>query len=126
MRIILIVIQLFVGLGALVPGYSLIQDPTGHNLGFPPELLKQTFFSNYLIPGLFLFVFNGLGNLFLALMGGLKWKHFFLGSLLMGLGLMFWISVQVLSINQLSWLQPSFFLIGLLETLVAWKAFKSI
>jgi len=123
-RIILIVLQIFVGLGALMPGYSLITDPSGRGVGFPPGLIENTIFGNYLIPGLFLLGVNGLGNCLTALLGLLKHRYFYPLACLQALALIIWIGVQVLTVGLLYWLQPFFGLIGLLELFLAWKGLK--
>lgn len=55
--IMLVFIQM---ISALPAGLSLITDPTGTNLGLPIEMLHSTPFYDFLIPGLFLFIFLGL------------------------------------------------------------------
>ncbi len=47
-------------ISALPAGWSLVTDPTGVGLGIPLDMLQQTPFSNFMWPGLFLFVFLGL------------------------------------------------------------------
>jgi hypothetical protein len=50
------VLQLFIGLGAVGGGLVLILDPSGSKLGIPVELLKNTPFSTYLVPGIVLYL----------------------------------------------------------------------
>ena len=45
---------------ALPAGWSLVTDPTGVGLGIPLDILQHTPFSNFMWPGLFLFIFLGL------------------------------------------------------------------
>ncbi len=71
MRIFTIILLFILGIAALGGGWVLISDPTGESLGIPMALLKGTAFKDYLIPGVILFVFNGLLSLF-ALALGLK------------------------------------------------------
>ena len=49
--------------GALYGGYALLADVTGGILEIPQAWLAGTPFSDYLIPGLFLFVVFGIGSL---------------------------------------------------------------
>ena len=83
--------------------------PDGSNLGLSLDLLKQTPFDNYLIPGIVLFIANGLFSLLvlLTIFLGLKssaWFIIFQGSILTG-----WILIQVLLIKTL---HPFHFLLG--------------
>ena len=55
--IMLVFIQM---ISALPAGWSLVTDPTGVGLGIPLDILQQTPFSNFMWPGLFLFIFLGL------------------------------------------------------------------
>lgn len=47
-------------ISALPAGWSLVTDPTGVGLGIPLDILQHTPFSNFMWPGLFLFIFLGL------------------------------------------------------------------
>lgn len=51
---------LFVSIEALLGGAALIIQPQGNIMHLPIYLLKDSPFANYLIPGLFLFLFLGL------------------------------------------------------------------
>ena len=51
---------LFNACGALYGGYNLIKYPDGSSVGLSLTLLKHSVFDNYLIPGIILFVCNGL------------------------------------------------------------------
>ncbi|MCL1631399.1 hypothetical protein M3N64_05460 [Sporolactobacillus sp. CPB3-1] len=63
----LIVLHLLLGIGAFIGGGLLILSPDGALLSMPLSLLKDSFFDNYLIPGLILFLFLGLYPLLVAL-----------------------------------------------------------
>jgi hypothetical protein len=81
-------------------------------------MLAGSPFSDYLVPGLFLFLVNGLATLgggALAISG-----HRFAGRIAIILGglLMVWIVTQVSSISLTSWIQPRYFAVGLLELLL--------
>lgn len=115
LRRMLSLLQGFIGLGALPPGALLILDPSGKRMSMPLDWLKESPFRNYLIPGLVLFSINGLGHVLGALA---TWRHKrYAGVTASGLGLflMLWIIVQVRWIRLLSWLQPTYFIFGLLE-----------
>ncbi len=48
------------GTGALFGGWSLMTDSSGRDIGLNLVYLTHTPFSSYFIPGLLLFVFNGI------------------------------------------------------------------
>lgn len=117
---------LVIGIGALPAGYSLIRDPSGRSLGFPPGTLNSPLFSNFLVPGLFLFFVNGAGSVAaaLALLLRPQWRPLqkvnpfkqeewtWSLALLMGVIVMAWIVVQLFSVTFTSFLQPLIFALG--------------
>lgn len=58
--IVLIVLQIFLSLGAIFGGGMLVIDPSGQGLNMPLSLLEQSPFPNYFIPGLLLFFILGV------------------------------------------------------------------
>lgn len=58
--IVLIVLQIFLALGAIFGGSMLVIDPSGEGLKMPLSLLDQSPFPNYFIPGLLLFFILGV------------------------------------------------------------------
>ncbi len=111
------VILFLVSLNALVSGFSFMIDPSGSLIKFPENYLRDTFFRNYFIPGIFLFFIIGFMPLFLLYglldKNSLKflnrfkvyrsesWQFNFL--IYYGFTLLIWINVQVIFI-------PYFFL----------------
>ncbi|MBV7337486.1 hypothetical protein KFU94_56505 [Chloroflexi bacterium TSY] len=57
------ILQIFVAIGAIPASILLITDPSGSSLGTPIELLDNSPFSDFLIPGIFLLAVNGISNL---------------------------------------------------------------
>jgi hypothetical protein len=57
---ILIFLQVFLGLNALIGGGAFLLAPDGHLIQMPLSNLKNTPFSDFLIPGLLLFIFVGI------------------------------------------------------------------
>src|ERR1700682_2442994 len=58
-----VVLEIFLGLGALFGGGALILGPDGHILGMPTSLLAGSPFPSYLLPGIILFTFIGVAPL---------------------------------------------------------------
>ena len=121
----LVALHLLLGVGALYGGFSLMTDATG--FGVKPEWLAESPFKNYLLPGLILFIFNGLFPILIVLGLVLKpaWRwanilniyrdrHWsWTYSLFSGIIVIFWIAVQITMVPYF-WLQPTFLLVGLL------------
>ncbi|MEJ8306601.1 hypothetical protein [Saccharibacillus sacchari] len=62
----LIVLHVFLALGAWVGGVLLIVDPSGQAIGMPLSMLERSFFPDYLIPGLLLLILFGIFPLLTA------------------------------------------------------------
>lgn len=126
-------LMLGLGMSATPPGVSMILDPSGQWLRFPPGALEGTPFSNYFIPGLLLAVFIGIIP-FVAWFG--LWKrprwnalqrrlpfqqqHWsWTLSVVNGVGLMIWILVQITMVPYF-FLQPLMFAWGALIVTLCW------
>lgn len=111
-------LQVFVGVMAVPVGIAMIADPGGSPVGIPHDWIADSPFGSFLIPGLFLVIVNGFGQLGAA--GLAIWRHWSapwaMG--LLGVALMIWIGVQV-AIIPLSFLQPTIFVIGAIQAVVA-------
>jgi hypothetical protein len=121
----------FLGLGALGGGGALIVSPSGKLLGgLPLSILKTSPFSDFLIPGIILFVLLGLfpSLLVYALLkkpenkfaeyfnffNDMHWAWSF--SIYVAFALIIWIQVETIYIQGVSWLQSfyMFFAVALL------------
>lgn len=120
----LIIIEFFNGLSGVAGGVGLIADPTAAALGMELEWLQGTPFSNYLIPGIVLLVFNGLGNLTAAFLSVFRNPYRSHIALFFGLLMMIWIISQVAWIGYKSFLQPLYFSTGLLQTILGVSLLK--
>jgi hypothetical protein len=118
------VLQIFIGIGAVVGGAAFLVDPSGTGIGIDVGLLEGSPFRDYFIPGLVLLAVNGLGSLagaWLTLQ-----KHRFAGFAGMGLGLflMAWIVIQVSILGGIHWLQILYFALGLVEAALGYLVFR--
>jgi hypothetical protein len=109
-------IQIFVGLGAVVSGVLLMIIPSGAILQLPPDMLKDTPFHDFLVPGVILFLVNGVGQLVAGTPSMRRHPSAGYVGAVFGMGLMIWIFVQVNMIGGRYILQYSYFILGLLET----------
>ena len=123
---LLCLVHFLLGANALFGGGALIISPDGSLLGMPPGSLDGSPFDNFLLPGLTLFLFNGVFPLFI--LAGLifkpRWswanalnlyadRHWaWTYSLYSGIIVIIWITVQLLYVPPFI-LQPIFIAVGL-------------
>jgi hypothetical protein len=113
------VIQIFVSIGALPVGVLMILFPSGKQLQIPLEILDGSPFNNFLVPGIILFLINGVGQLTAGLMSFRRHPLAGYTGAVFGIGLMIWIFVQVSMIGGGHILQYSYFFLGTIETVLA-------
>lgn len=120
------VFQILIGLSAIAGGYGFIGDPSGASMGMTLDLLEGAPFSDFFIPGLFLFSVNGIGHLIAGILTFLKFRYAGEVAIFFGALLVVWIIIQVLWIGMTSFLQPMYFVFGLVEILLGVRLRKEI
>ena len=120
------VLQAFIGVGAVAGGLGLALDPSGESLGIPLELLEETPFTTFLIPGIVLFAVNGLGSLTGAIASFAR--HRYAGEMAMALGafLVAWIAVQGYWFAGFHWLHWLYLSLGIAEAVLGWLVRRTI
>jgi hypothetical protein len=110
----------FVGAGAIFGGLAAILKPE-EPFGMSVEVLKNSPFNDFLIPGIILFTVIGLGNAISAL--AIRFKSRFQGyiSSIFSGALVIWILVQCIMINSVHFLHVLFFIIGAIEGILSIK-----
>ena len=120
------VFQILISMSAVAGGYGFIGDPTGASMGMTLELLDGTPFPNFFIPGLFLLTVNGIGHLIAGILTFMKFRYAGEVAILFGAVLVLWIIIQVLWIGLTSFLQPLYFVFGLVEILLGSRLLKEL
>lgn len=87
------------GIGALYGSWHLIYDDTGNSLQLPLSFLKNTPFKNYFIPGIILFIVNGIGSILVITSIIVKYKYYAELIILQGMMLTGWIVTQILMLQ---------------------------
>ncbi len=118
-------LQAFTAVGAIPAGYGMLSDTTGAGLGMSPEILANSPIDSFLLPGLFLLIVNGFANLAAAVLSFTRNRYAGHAGLLLGLALILWIVIQVWWISLSSVLQPVFFVIGIINTLLGWRIIRA-
>lgn len=103
-KFLIVLLLLFNGIGALFGGWNLMVHPDGSSIQLSMDWLRNTPFKNYFIPGLILFVANGLFSIFTAMIVLLNsrnngWFVIAQGAILFG-----WIVIQILFIQTIYYL----------------------
>lgn len=112
------ILQVLIGVGAIIAGALLAIAPDGRYLQMPLDMLKNSPFRNFLVPGLILFLVNGVGNTVSAILCFRLSKIAAFSGMVFGFGLIIWIFVQVNMIGGGSWLQYLYFGLGILVLVV--------
>jgi hypothetical protein len=115
------VLQAFIGLGAVAGGLGLALEPSGANLGIPLELLENSPFSSYLVPGIVLLSVNGFGSLLGAAASFMRQPYAGETAMALGVFLVTWIMLQVYWFAGIHWLHALYFGLGLLEFVLGWS-----
>ena len=119
------VLQAFIGVGAVAGGLGLALDPSGKSLGIPLELLAKTPFATFLVPGIVLFIVNGVGSLVGAVASFARHRYAGWTAMALGAFLVLWIVVQVYWMEP-HWLHVLYFCLGVLEVVLGWTARRSV
>jgi hypothetical protein len=112
------ILQSFIGIGAVVSGALLVLRPDGHYLQLPLDLLKDSPFRSFLIPGIILFSVNGVGNIVSAVLCFRIQRIAGFAGIFFGFGLIIWLFVQISLVGGGHWLQYLYFVLGVIELLL--------
>ncbi len=110
-RIALIVLSIFIGVGAVAGGVGLIAEA---GLGMDTAWLEGTPFSSYVVPGYILLIVVGGSNLLAATLLLINHEKASTFAFLAGAILTVWIVAQVAMIGLVHLLQPIYFVFGLM------------
>lgn len=120
-RIIAIILLLFNAISALFGGWGLISDPSGETLEMPLRFLEHSPFENFLVPGIILFITNGLFSLLFAVMVLLKFMNYSWLVIFQGFILVGWLIIQIIMIRDFYGpLHVHYFSVGLLLIATGW------
>lgn len=122
--IILGALQAFTAIGAIPAGYGLLKDTSGISIGMSTEMLANSPFDTFFLPGLFLLLINGIATLVAAILSFTRNKYAGYSGLLLGIALLLWIIIQVWWISLSHILQPVFFIIALADIILSWKIIR--
>ncbi len=99
LKIAAVILLLFNGIGALYGGLSFMLHPDGSGLHMSAEYLRYSPFSDFFLPGLILFICNGVLSLVAIAFVLMSHRYALWAVLLQGAILVGWIAVQVLMVR---------------------------
>jgi hypothetical protein len=106
---------------AIVSGMLLIISPDGRIIPLPLDLLTDTPFRNYLLPGIILAGIVGGTNLLAVYYNLKKHPRRYGWAITGGAVLVGWILAQITLVRTLNWLQFAYISTGVLVILIAWQ-----
>jgi hypothetical protein len=114
-----VLLEVLLSLGALPAAVAFVLHPDGSALGMSAEeMLAGSPFDSFRIPGIILFLANGVWPLVVAAAALFRARWAPLGHVAVGSVLLGWIIAQVAMIGWGHWLQTAYFLLGLVITLL--------
>ena len=123
---------LFIGVGAVAGGLSMILDPSGKTLhmdGMLPYFqvlpFAKTLFQDFLFSGFALLIVNGLTNLTAAVLLLRRKKLGVILGGIFGVTLMLWICIQFY-IFPLNFMSTAYFIFGLCQALTGYVAWRRL
>ena len=120
LRLTAIVLLILVGLNAAVAGFSFITEPSSEEVGIPVTYLRFSPFSDFLIPGILLFIFIGVFSLLIAYASVQRWGGYPLLMAFQGIVLIVWIFVQVILVQDFNLMQFLCLVVGIIIFFCGW------
>lgn len=132
-RNVLLILLAFLGAGALFGGGVFIISPSGELFGMPLSMLDKSPFTNFLIPGIILFVVLGATPCLLAfallkkpvsaladrLNGYPDMYWAWTGSIYVACALIIWLQVEMMFLQAVGWLHTFYMLLAVAILVVA-------
>lgn len=113
-RTISVLLLFFTGLNALYAGFLFMLDPSGNKMGMSIAYLSDSGFPSFFLPGLILFLVNGVVAVLTAMLTITEQKYYpyFIG--VQGILLSGWIIIQVLLVHDFNFLHALMLVIALI------------
>lgn len=93
------VMLVFTAITAIWGGAGLMYDPSGDYMMMSLQFLRHSPFTSYFIPGLILFIVNGLLNLVAFVLVLTKHRYYPYAMVVQGMVLATWLSVQIIMVK---------------------------
>lgn len=121
MKTLLFLLSVFIALTALISGLLMISNPDGSILNLPLNLLSNTPFKDFLVPGMILAGLVGGTNLLAVFFNLQRHANRYNWSIAGGFMISGWIVIQMLLINAVHWLHFIYLGAGILVILISYQ-----
>jgi len=118
------VIQAFIGITAIAGGSRLVKNPNGLP-DFPIEWLINSPFTIYFFPGIVLLIVIGFGYVLSGTVTFLRKGYSGSMAALLGICLILYMTIEVWFVGLRNFLQPLYFILGIVVLILGLKLFKS-
>lgn len=118
------IVLCLIGVSGLYAGWSMMTDPSGKSIDLPVEILQDSPFPNFFIPGAVLFAVNGVGQLIGSILAFFKKPQAGIWGMAMGILLIGWILFQVYWIGFYLIIQSLCSLFGAIEIILGIALYK--
>ncbi len=124
-KVISIILLLFNAIGALPAGFLFIIDPSGSKMGMTTAQLAHSPFTNFLIPGIVLFLVNGVYSSITAYACYKKYPYAPIMTMIQGILLIGWILIQIAMLQMLDPLHYIMGTVGLMLLVCGYLLYKN-
>lgn len=119
MKTILFILVSFLALSTMLAALLMMSVPDGSLLSLSTDLLKQSVFKNFVLPGMLLLIFVGLINLVALYYNLINHKLKYNLSIAGGVMTLVWIVIQYSIIHQAFWVELLYVVVGLSVILIS-------
>ncbi|MCK9206403.1 MAG: hypothetical protein M0P66_04750 [Salinivirgaceae bacterium] len=121
--IILGVIQIVIAICFIIAGI-VIESNIGDLLTSKLHFISNVSFSAFIIPDHFILAFHGFGNLICALISFQRYNIASYLGMFFGTTLILWFIFQIIRVGLISFLQPLFLVIGIIEIVLSISIYR--
>lgn len=116
MKMVLIIYDLFLALGAIYEGFRMVFGRYGE---YPPEWLGRVPFTSWVIPGIIAIVFYGLGNLFIGILIFTKGNKGIILSFIMGVIFLVSLLISIRVLGEVYLVTGEFIILSIVQILLS-------
>lgn len=121
MKTLLFILIALITVTTTISGLLMISAPNGSILGLSTELLANTPFNDFMMPGILLTLFVGSINLLAIFFHMERSKRRYNWSMAGGVTITIWIIVQMILIQAIHWIELLYLGFGILVILIAYQ-----
>lgn len=121
MRLLLTILIIITAFASTMIGVILITDPSGNTLGLSTNLLKETPFNNYMLPGILLVASVSSINLLAVFHSMERDDKRYNWSMAGGIAMSVWTIIQMAWLQSAHWINMMFLMIGFFIIILSYQ-----